>query len=496
MEEMQLNVRRRRRLRRKRTSRWAQILVLIAIVSAIGVVCWGLSSRQDHTVVVELLGDKTITLEYGQTFQDPGARATALLRDGEEPLELEVEAEGTVDVHRLGRYTIVYTAEYEGRKGSVSRTVEVVDTTPPVIELKNDPDIYTLPGQPYQEEGFTAYDQCDGDLTDRVERQELDGVVTYTVTDSSGNRAQVERAIEYKDPRPPVLTLLGEEKIQITEGAGWSDPGCTAMDNVDGDLTAKIQVQGSVNAYKSGTYVLTYQVTDSYGNTAQVQRTVVVEPLELPDPVEPEGKVIYLTFDDGPREHTEKLLQILDKYQAKATFFVVNNEKYIHLLDDIVQAGHSVGIHSVTHQYSQIYASDEAFFEDLYAMQQIIYEQTGVKTWLMRFPGGSSNRVSMKYNQGIMSRLVKSVQLKGFHYFDWNVDSGDGGGGNISSDEFFNNVIQGIQKKKYPVVLMHDIWANSVDTVERILQWGVANGYTFQALDENSPPCHHNTIAN
>lgn len=204
------------------------------------------------------------------------------------------------------------------------------------------------------------------------------------------------------------------------------------------------------------------------------------------------GRVIYLTFDDGPSCYTEKLLDVLDRYGVKATFFVVNNG-YVHLLDDIVQRGHTIAIHASCHIYSQIYASEEAYFADMTLMRDIIYAQTGVYTNLLRFPGGSSNTVSC-FNPGIMTRLTRAVEDMGYAYFDWNVDSNDAGGA-VTPAAVARNVIAGCKNQQVSVVLQHDTKGYSVDAVESIILWGLENGYTFQALNEFSPVIHHN-IAN
>ena len=256
-------------------------------------------------------------------------------------------------------------------------------------------------------------------------------------------------------------------------------------------MTAAVTVSGTVNTYLAGTYTLTYTVVDAAGNTTTAERTVVVEAIKQPETVSPGGKVIYLTFDDGPSRYTQQLLDVLAKYNAKATFFVVNTGHSMKtLLNGIVDGGHGIGIHSVSHEYAEIYANEEAFFNDLYTMQGIIKDKTGVTTTMMRFPGGSSNSVSKKYNKGIMTRLTQAVQDQGFQYFDWNVSSGDAGGAK-TADEVYNNVINGIGSKKTAGVLQHDIQKFSVEAVERILIWGLNNGYTFQALTPNSPTCHH-----
>ena len=214
----------------------------------------------------------------------------------------------------------------------------------------------------------------------------------------------------------------------------------------------------------------------------------MVEGLSQPEIVVPEGKVIYLTFDDGPSKYTLQLLEVLEKYNVKATFFIVGNAG-VGYLDEIAAGGHSIGIHSMTHVYSEIYASDEAYFKDLYATQQLIYERTGILTTLMRFPGGSSNKVSIKHNKGIMTRLTAAVEAQGFQYFDWNVSSGDAGG-TTKTEEVFQNVINGVKHRDISVVLQHDIKGYSVAAVEQIIQWGLANGYTFLPLEPSSPVCH------
>lgn len=490
MEETKKNITRR-------TVLW---IVLAAVLVAAAVVGWlwysaTRSGPEQYCVDIQLLGEAAVTVEYGESYQEPGAEAVGYgTVEDLTRVAVEVSISDDINLQKLGSYTVTYTAEYMGVKQTATRNVEVVDTKAPEIRLSEDPDGFTVPGQAYQEEGYTAVDLHDGDVTEQVECVEAEGVVTYTVTDSSGNQAQVQREIRYHDPEPPALTLLGEESVTILAGDTWEDPGCTAMDNVDGDVTDQIQVTGEVDSLISGSYVLSYQVTDSYGNTATAERTVTVEGVSIPETVEPNGKVIYLTFDDGPWSDTDRLLSILNKYQVKATFFVINT-KYIGLLKDIAAAGHSIGIHSKTHKYEKIYSGEDAFFEDLYAMQDIIYEHTGIRTTLMRFPGGSSNRVSKNYCTGIMTRLVQAVQSLGFQYFDWNVDSDDAGNAK-TADQVYKNVIEGVADKQYSVVLLHDTQSYSVDAVERIIRWGLANGYTFQALEATSPVCHHKWIKN
>ena len=249
------------------------------------------------------------------------------------------------------------------------------------------------------------------------------------------------------------------------------------------NTTTLVELEGSRYYIENGKWSQKTFLLDFEGQTYNVKDGIAT--------VKTNGKIIYLTFDDGPGPHTEKLLGVLKKYNVKATFFVCNTG-YTHLFDDIVADGHTIAIHSKTHKYSQIYSSDSAFYEDLYFMQDLIYEKTGVKTFVTRFPGGSSNSISRHYSSGIMTRLTKSIQEKGFRYFDWNVDSKDAGGTKTASGVAGNVIgtIRGSSKTHF-YVLQHDIHGFSVNGVEQIIQWGLRNGYTFKAITVDSPVCHH-----
>lgn len=443
------------------------------------------------TLVVDVFGEQETEMAWGTPYQDSGAGArlvgSLFFKEGIR-LDTPVTAEGVVQTSTPGTYSITYRAEFYAWSGSAVRNVHVRDSQSPVITLISDPEVYTIPGEPYQEEGYTARDDCDGDITDRVIREEKDGIVTYRVTDRAGNETCVSRKIYYFDPTPPELTLLGEGTVYLMAGDRYTEPGWTATDNLDGDIADRVEVTGEVDRYLAGTYTLTYTATDKTGNAVTAERTVVVSAHDRPGTVTPDGKVIYLTFDDGPGPYTKKLLEILDRYDVQATFFVINSD-YAHLIGDIVEAGHAVGIHSVSHEYSEIYASPEAFFSDLLGMQQIIYEESGVKTYLMRFPGGSSNTVS-RFSPGIMTYLTQAVEDMGFTYFDWNVDSNDAGGAR-DWEEVFDNVKAGVEKRRISVVLQHDIKGFSVDAVEEFILWALENGYTFRKLDMTSPTAHH-----
>lgn len=447
------------------------------------------------SIDLKLKGDAVQTIEYGEAYAEEGADATfhgsRIFRRG---WPVKVKEKGEVDVSQLGEYTLSYHAGVLFWNSETERVVSVVDTTPPDITLVETEGMFLLPGQTYEEEGFTATDLHDGDLTASVLREESEDWVRYTVTDSSGNTATVERALPHKDPLPPTLTLAGEAEITMQAGSIYTEPGWTAVDNVDGDLTAQVNVSGTVNSAKAGTYTLKYSVTDSYGNETTVKRIVTVEPRVQKVTDIPDSKVVYLTFDDGPSKHTRRLLDVLAEYNVKATFFTCKTA-YSDLIADEYKEGHTVAIHSATHEYSEIYASKSAYFKDLQKQSDLITKLTGETPRLVRFPGGSSNTVSRRYCSGIMTTLAKELHKQGYEFFDWNVLSGDAGE-TQSTDEVYKNVINGLKNHDdVAVVLQHDTEGFSVDAVERIIIWGLDNGYTFLPLDIDSFPAHQ-TIAN
>ena len=271
---------------------WSTVQLTLAAVAMVAAVILGafaiLWQINTFTLSLNLNGPKEITIEYGDTYEEQGAKAmfhgSIFLK---EPEEVEVKIQGDVDVTTVGTYHITYTStrsveslfgNAEARE-TARRTIHVVDTVAPEISLVTDPETFTFPNQTYQEEGFTATDNYDGDITANVIRTD-DGVnVTYTVTDSSGNTTQVVREIIYDDPVAPELNLEGKAVMSLEVGTEYVEPGYTANDNCDGDITDKVEVTGEVNTKKTGTYKLTYSVKDTYENEATAERTVeVVEP--------------------------------------------------------------------------------------------------------------------------------------------------------------------------------------------------------------------------
>ena len=203
------------------------------------------------------------------------------------------------------------------------------------------------------------------------------------------------------------------------------------------------------------------------------------------------GKTIYLTFDDGPSPNTPRIISILNSYGIKATFFV-KNTSYNGYMKDIVDNGNVIALHSYTHDYKRIYSSDEAFYQDLQDISDLVYLQTGVRSNIMRFPGGGSNTVSKKYSPGIMTRLTQGVADRGYIYYDWNCSSGDAIKNTVPKDTIVANCKR-VPAAKNVIVLLHDTDAKSttVEALPEIIEYYQSCGYTFSTITADTPPVHH-----
>lgn len=209
------------------------------------------------------------------------------------------------------------------------------------------------------------------------------------------------------------------------------------------------------------------------------------------------NKVCYLTFDDGPSAATPTLLKQLDKLGVKATFFVVNTPYLDDYIDDIYKAGHAVALHCNSHEWKTVYASPQAYYNDLKTIDDLVYNYIGIRSKIIRFPGGSNNTVSKKYCTGIMTEIAAGVQMMGYRYFDWNVNSGDASGIKYSAEQITNNVVRSAKNKGDICVLMHDAKSKktTVDALPSMVEQLVAMGYRFEVLTESSPVFYHK-IAN
>lgn len=198
-------------------------------------------------------------------------------------------------------------------------------------------------------------------------------------------------------------------------------------------------------------------------------------------------KKVYLTFDDGPSDNTDKILDILADYNVKATFFVIGStdEEDLKRYKRIVDEGHTLGMHSYSHNYKEIYKSLEDFDKDFTKLWKLLYDTTGYMPTLYRFPGGSLNQVCKEDIREFIGYLNK----KGITYYDWNVVNGDAEGKDYTEGQMIENVLNGVAKKEVSIVLMHDGTGKdkTVDTLPKILDALISGGAQVLPLDENVP---------
>ena len=229
---------------------------------------------------ITVLGANPFTVEVGSTFSDPGV--TVYDQDGSSTYTTT----GTVDTNVLGAYTLTYTAvDNSGNQATATRTVNVVDTTAPVITLAGDSQVNLEVGSTYTDAGATASDNYDGDISSQivvVNNVDVNTLgsytVTYSVSDSSSNAASVvTRTVNVVDQTAPTITILGDNPVTIEAGSTYTDAGATATDNYNNDVTSSITAYSTVDSNTIGSYTVTYTVSDASGNQATAVRTVIVE---------------------------------------------------------------------------------------------------------------------------------------------------------------------------------------------------------------------------
>lgn len=472
---MRVKILLKRKLRRIKNKRFlldknTLIWILIVVLSITSICMYNYLL----TPQINLKGKKTITIDYNSNYKDTGFKATFQGKD----ISKYVKVSGQVNPKKLGKYKITYTVTYNTFKRKTTRTVYVKDLESPILNIDNS-DIYLCPGSEVVPDKVVATDNYDKDLSNKVESIIETDKITYKVTDKSGNTTEVVKKINYKDIEKPVITLNESSYLYAFKDEAFTDPGYNVTDNCDKDISSKVKVEGNIDTSKTGTYKISYSVKDSSGNKTKVERNVIVSERN-------KAGTIYLTFDDGPNNGTtDVILDILKEEGVEATFFVTNRGPD-ELIKREFEEGHTVALHSSTHDYASVYASADAFFNDLYSVQDRVKRITGYESKIIRFPGGSSNTVSRRYQEGIMSYLTTEVINRGFKYYDWNISSGDATYGEKTSTDIYNAVVNSLRKDKVNMVLMHDIKTYTRDALRDIIKYGKENGYTFEKITDDT----------
>lgn len=304
------------------------------------------------------------------------------------------------------------------------------------------------------------------------------------------------------DPGEYSLALFsGEAVIPDATDAPVTEPAAsTAAPETSGDSEPEAvqamaeSTDGVAETTEAPEEVPEFTHTEASGGTTNVRAAYEMMYPELYADV-PENIVynedmdyVYLTFDDGPSKYTDSILNYLEMYDLKATFFVVpdGSDESNARLKRIANAGHTIGIHTASHEYNKIYESVEAYLDDFKLAYDRVYAATGIKCTLFRFPGGSIN----DYNESIRDDLIAEMTRRGFIYFDWNVDSSDALGATWT--EMYNNVTSQTKACNRAVILMHDYNGgyNTILVLEDIIRWLISNerGYKLDKLTEFVKP--------
>ncbi len=230
----------------------------------------------------KLLGEASLTIEANSNYEEPG-----YFIEG----DTEVSVQSTLDEKVPGTYTITYSAKTGSKTKTLIRTVTVVDTIAPVLSLMGSLSKILCNENSFKEEGYTAVDNVNGELTDKVIITKTSSGIKYSVSDASGNLSEMSRSFTIKDTQRPSISLKGPASVTMAKGGTYYEFGVHVSDNC-GDVRKSLQVSKTIDPDKLGQYSVTYSVKDASGNTNSITRVVKVE--DLP------RTTVYFTFDDGP----------------------------------------------------------------------------------------------------------------------------------------------------------------------------------------------------
>lgn len=320
---------------------------------------------------------------------------------------------------------------------------------------------------------------------DRLERQlqEIASAKEEVITETEDTQLMHVKA---KNSKEPYITIVSEEG---TSGAKPFNNEASELSESERTENSVAESGISVNNIGSGAVI----VSGAAERVLKSEESVSLSEDALPQRTDWPKKV-YLTFDDGPSRNTDDILDILNSYGIKGNFFVVATEQedLRAMYRRIVEEGHVLGMHSYSHKYNEVYASKEAFINDLSKIQSLIYEETGFMPDIYRFPGGSSNTVS-KLD---MSVFIQVLNDRDITYYDWNVSSRDTASPMPTKEQVVENCLTGIQSYEEVMILMHDL-ANKTSTVEalpEIIERLLEMGVEIAPIDENTMHIQHTNI--
>lgn len=432
-----------------------------------------------NKVEIKLNGSQTLTVNVLSNYEEPGVYVKKGFKKVKEDKYI-VATKNEVDTNKIGTYDATYIIKFEKKEYTLKRTIQVVDKEAPILNVNIDElerDYCTKNNLNTLE--YNAQDNYDKDITEKITTEEIDDKLIISVKDSSDNETKKEIPIKYTEKPANQFSLNGNDVVYIALNNPYNEEGAKLTDGCGNQLEADIKISGEANTSQTGDYQITYELE---GYDTLTRKVNVYE-------IHYDPKTIYLTFDDGPGAYTRSILDTLNKHNVKATFFVTNQYPgYQNLIADEYNSGHTVAVHTYTHNYN-VYSSVDTYINDFNQMNEIIKNYTGSYANQFRFPGGSSNTVSRNYSIGVVRQIADEMTRRGYIYYDWNVDSQDAAG--AWTDAVYNNVINGTNNCTSCIVLMHDIKQPTAESLDRIITTLKQRGYTFAALTVGSPTSHH-----
>lgn len=432
--------------------------------------------------------EKTIEIGIGEPFENPLDQIKKIRKGNIE--DVVVNTSG-LDNTQMGKYPIIYTINEK----EYTLNIKVVDKIAPEFDV--------IPGEtdagiPVKPETLVTniIDQTKTTVTlDGKYNFKEEGTIEVTVAlkDECDNITKKTTTVKIlpKDEIEPEVSY--EETITLQKGSTYNPLEYIEInDNQDPKPIVEI-TDSDLNTDQMGEYTIEYVGRDRSGNEIEFTQNIeVVERKEIGKQDATDENIIYLTFDDGPSYNTPKILEILDQYQVKATFFVTGaNQKDNQYIKQAYDKGHTIGLHTYSHNYETIYQSPKAYFDDLKKVSDMVEALTGETPKYIRFPGGSSNTISANYKEGIMTALSRQVIDRGYQYYDWNISSEDATGNNVDVHKIISSATSA--RDGNLVILFHDgrLKDTTVDALPKVIEYYQSLGFTFKAIDDTSYVCHH-----
>lgn len=390
---------------------------------------------------LELIGDARIEINMNETYHDPGASSSFRFMDNSDHIVIDNQ----VDTGTLGTYQVIYRLDNADQE--VIREVVVIDGKKPDLRLKGEAKMTLFIGESFEEPGYQAYDNCDGDISDQVKvNADIDynktGTyqVTYRVSDSHGNEASAVRTVHLLEN--PLNTKLAyhHDMFDNTMFEWWFNKS----ENHERNSAAK-------SAQWLASYAAYYQGEDE--------------------------KVLYLSFDEGGNDITyiKEIADVLNAHDVKATFFLTRN--YIRdesgFVKSLVDAGHVIGNHTWHHYDMTTLANEasiDAFVEELTQEEKTYLEVIGEPMpKLFRFPRG-----------GCSERALKLVHDLGYRTFFWSHAYYDYGS-DVSKQEALETLLAHYHNGA--IYLLHPSNKGNYEALGEFISEMKRLGYRFDTLD-------------